>query len=93
MLRGDAWVDGVGAVVCHDKWSVRGAVLTDGELVLHMMRVQAIGIVNQSQHACRQPVFHAEDVRREPGSNDEASDGNQVRTSRGKLPIESYRLM
>jgi hypothetical protein len=46
MLCGDAWVDGIGAVVCHDKGSVRDAVLTNGELVLHMMRVQAIGIVN-----------------------------------------------
>jgi hypothetical protein len=58
-----------------------------------MMRVQAIGTRDQSQNACRQSVFHAEDGRREPGSDDEAIGSGQVRMSRGRMPIGSYRSM
>jgi hypothetical protein len=65
MLGGDAWVDSIGAVVCHDKWRVHGAGLANSKLLLHMMRVQAIDVRYQSQNACHQSGFHAEDVRRE----------------------------
>jgi hypothetical protein len=93
MLGGDAWVDGIGAVVCHDKWCVHGAVLANSKLLLHMMRVQAIGVRDQSQNACCQPVFHSEDVRIEPGSNDETSDDGQVRMSIRESSTGSYRLV
>ena len=90
MLGGDARVDSIGTVVCHNKRRVRDAVLADSELLLHMMCVQAIGTRDQSQNACRPSVFHAEDGRREPGSEVGSS---QVCMSRNRMPIGSYRLM
>ena len=72
MLGGNAWVGSVGALVCHNKWGVYGIVLANGELLLHMMRVQAIGVRDQSQNASRQSMFHIEDGRRKPGSDDKA---------------------
>lgn len=69
MLSGDAWVDSVGTVVCDNKRRIRDAVLSNSELLLHMMCVQAIGTRDQNQNACRQSVFHAEDGRRESGSD------------------------
>jgi hypothetical protein len=93
MLGGDAWVDSIGAVVCHDKWCVHGAVLANSKLLLHMVRVQATGVRDQSQYACCQPVFHSEYVRREPGGNDETSDDSQIRISIRKSSTGSYRLV
>ena len=72
MLGGNAWVDSVGALVCHNKGGVYGIVLANGELLLHMMRVQAIGVRDQSQNASLQSMFHTEDVRRKSGSDDKA---------------------
>jgi hypothetical protein len=93
MLGGDARINGIGAVVCHDKWCVHGAVLASSELLLHMMRLQAIAVRDKSQNVGHQPVFHAEDVRRETGSNDKSSDDSQVRMSRRKSSIGSYSLI
>lgn len=68
MLGGDAWVDGIGTVVCHNEWCVHGAVLADSELLLHMVRVQAIGFGDQGQDACRRrSMFHAGGGRDDQG--------------------------
>jgi hypothetical protein len=90
MLGGDAWVDGIGTVVCDNKRRIRDAVLSNSKLLLHMMCVQAIGTRDQSQNACRQSVFHTEYGRRKPGSDVGSS---QVCMSRGRMPIGSHRLM